>query len=261
LRRLAVLKRVINRPELSVVMPAYNEAEKIENSLEKVDYFVQKTGFKYEVIVVDDGSLDDTPKRTINYANRNGHVRMVRFAKNSGKGYAIRIGFSHARSDKIVFVDGDLDVDPDQIFSFVNALEHADIVISSKWHPRSRVEISAMRQFLSHGFNILVRLLTGVNFRDTQTGLKAVRREQFERVFSKLMVKRFAFDVELLVLAKIFGLKVAELPVRAKVKKMVSLREVLRMLIDLLGIAYRLRVTKSYQRVGSISVNLQVSGK
>jgi len=256
LKGLTVLKRVINRPELSVVMPAYNEAEKIENSLEKVDYFVQKTGFKYEVIVVDDGSLDDTPKRTINYANRNGHVRMVRFAKNSGKGYAIRTGFLHARSDRIVFMDGDLDVDPDQIFSFVNALEHADIVISSKWHPKSIVEISAMRRFLSHGFNILVRLLTGVDFRDTQTGLKAVRREQFERVFSKLMVKRFAFDVELLVLAKVFGLTVMELPVRAKVRKMVSLREVLRMLIDLLGIAYRLRVTKWYQRVGSIGGNL-----
>lgn len=237
-------------------MPAYNEAEKIENSLEKVDYFAQKTGFKYEVIVVDDGSLDDTPKRTINYANRNGHVRMVRFVKNSGKGYAIRTGFSHARSDKIVFVDGDMDVDPDQIFPFVKALEHADIVISSKWHPKSKIEISTMRQFLSHGFNILVRLLTGVDFRDTQTGLKAVRREQFERIFSKLMVKRFAFDVELLVLAKMFGLKVVELPVRAKVKKMVSLKEVLRMLIDLLGIAYRLRITKSYQRAGVINGNL-----
>jgi dolichol-phosphate mannosyltransferase len=247
---------VINRPELSVVMPAYNEAEKIENSLEKVDYFVQKTGFKYEVIVVDDGSLDDTPKRTINYANRNGHVRMVRFAKNSGKGYAIRIGFSHARSDKIVFVDGDLDVDPYQISSFVKALEHADIVISSKWHPESQIEISAMRRFLSHGFNILVRLLTGVNFKDTQTGLKAVKRERFERIFAKLMVKRFAFDVELLVLAKILDLKVMELPVKAKVKKMVSLREVLWMLVDLLGIAYRLRITKWYQRIGSIEGNL-----
>jgi dolichol-phosphate mannosyltransferase len=250
------VRGMISKPELSIIMPAYNEGERIENSLEKVDFFVQKTGFKYEVIVVDDGSFDDTSKRTINYANKNGHVRMVRYAKNSGKGYAVRTGFAHARSDRIVFVDGDLDVDPDQISCFVKALEHADIVISSKWHPNSRIEISAMRQFLSHGFNILVRLLTGVNFKDTQTGLKAVKREQFERILTRLMVKRFAFDVELLVLAKIFGLKVVELPVKAKVKKMVSFREVLRMLVDLLGITYRLRVIKWYQRVGNIKGNL-----
>ncbi|MGB9134398.1 MAG: dolichyl-phosphate beta-glucosyltransferase [Candidatus Bathyarchaeia archaeon] len=249
---------MLRRPELSVIMPAYNEAEKIENSLEKVDYFVHRTGFRYEVIVVDDGSLDDTSKRTINYANRNGHVKMVRYAKNLGKGYAVRTGFVHARSNRVVFVDGDMDVDPDQISSFVDALEHADLVISSKWHPRSRVEMSAARRFLSHGFNILVRLLTGVDFKDTQTGLKAVRRDQFERVFSKLMVKRFAFDVELLVLAKVFGLKVIELPVKAKVKKMVSLREVLQMLVDLLGIAYRLRVTKWYQRIGSACAPLAI---
>jgi glycosyltransferase involved in cell wall biosynthesis len=248
---------MINKLELSVVMPAYNEGKKIENSLERVDYFVQKTGFKYEVIVVDDGSLDDTSKRTISYANKNGHVRIVRYAKNAGKGYAVRTGFAHARSDRIVFVDGDLDVEPDQISSFVKALEHADIVISSKWHPQSQIEISAVRKFLSHGFNILVRLLTGVNFRDTQTGLKAVKRERIEGIFTRLMVKRFAFDVELLVLAKVFGLEVVELPVKAKVKKTVSLREVLQMLVDLLGITYRLRVIKWYQRVGSFKGNVE----
>lgn len=251
------MRGMINKPELSVVMPAYNEGKKIENSLERVDYFVQKTGFKYEVIVVDDGSLDDTSKRTINYANKNGHVRIVRYAKNAGKGYAVRTGFAHARSDRIVFVDGDLDVEPDQISSFVKALEHADIVISSKWHPKSQIEISAVRKFLSHGFNILVRLLTGVNFRDTQTGLKAVKRERIEGIFTRLMVKRFAFDVELLVLAKVFDLEVVELPVKAKVKKTVSLREVLQMLVDLLGITYRLRVIKWYQRVGSFKGNVE----
>ena len=249
---------MLRRPELSVIMPAYNEAEKIENSLEKVDYFIQRTGYRYEVIVVDDGSLDDTSKRTINYANKNGHVKMVRYAKNLGKGYAVRTGFAHARSNRIVFVDGDMDVDPDQISSFVNALEHADIVISSKWHPGSQVEISTVRRFLSHGFNMLVRLLTGVSFRDTQTGLKAVRREQIEGIFARLMVKRFAFDVELLVLAKVFGLKVIELPVKARVKKLVSLREVFQMLVDLLGIAYRLRVTKWYQRIGSACTPLEI---
>ena len=251
------MRIVITKPELSVVMPAYNEGRGIEGSLERVDYFAQKTGFKYEVIVVDDGSLDDTSKKALSYANKNGHVRIASYAKNSGKGHAVKTGFALARSDTIVFMDGDLDVEPEQIAFFVKALDHADIVISSKWHPDSKVEISTTRRFLSHGFNLLARLLTGVKFKDTQTGLKAVKRKQFERIFSKLMVKRFAFDVELLALAKIFGLKVMELPVRAKVKKMVSLREVLQMLVDLLGITYRLRVIKWYQRAGSFKGNLE----
>lgn len=249
IERLRVMRRMISEPELSVVMPAYNEGRKIEDSLEKVDDVVQKISFKYEVIVVDDGSLDDTSKKAINYANKNGHVRIVSYERNSGKGHAVKTGFAHARSDIIVFVDGDLDVEPEQIAPFVKALEHADIVISSKWHPGSEVEMSAVRRFLSHGFNLLVRLLTGVKFRDTQTGLKAVKRKKLEKLFPRLMVKRFAFDVELLVLANICGLKVLELPVKAHVKKMVGFGEVWRMLIDLLAITYRLRIVKWYHRV------------
>ncbi|MCK4477843.1 glycosyltransferase family 2 protein [Candidatus Bathyarchaeota archaeon] len=239
---------MIRKPELTVVMPAYNEGQQIEDSLEKVDSVLQKNGSKYEVIVVDDGSLDGTSKKATNYANRNGHVKIVSYERNSGKGHAVKTGFANARSDIIVFIDGDLDVEPEQITPFVKALKHADIVISSKWHPESRVEMSAMRRFLSHGFNLLVRLLTGVKFKDTQTGLKAVKRRQLEKIFPRLMVKRFAFDVELLVLANIHGLKIAELPVKARIKKMVNFLEVWRMLIDLLGIAYRLRVVRWYQR-------------
>jgi glycosyltransferase involved in cell wall biosynthesis len=205
---------MMTKPELSVVMPAYNEGGKIETSLEKVDFFVQKTGFQYEVIVVDDGSLDDTSRKAVHYANKNGHVRIVSYKNNSGKGHAVKTGFAYARSDVIVIMDGDLDVEPKQILPFVKALEHADIVISSKWHPRSKVEMCSVRKFLSHGFNVLVRLLTGVEFRDTQTGLKAVKRKQFAKIFSNLKVKRFAFDVELLVYAKECGLKVMELPVQ-----------------------------------------------
>ena len=247
---------MIRKPELTVVMPAYNEGQQIEDSLEKVDCVLQKNGSKYEVIVVDDGSLDGTSKKAMNYANRNGHVKIVSYERNSGKGHAVKTGFANARSDIIVFIDGDLDVEPEQITPFVKALKHADIVISSKWHPESRVEMSVMRRFLSHGFNLLVRLLTGVKFKDTQTGLKAVKRKQLEKIFPRILVKRFAFDVELLVLANIHGLKILELPVKARVKKMVNLREVWRMLIDLLGIAYRLKVTKWYQHAGNVPKNL-----
>jgi hypothetical protein len=127
-------------------------------------------------------------------------------------------------------------------------LANADIVVGSKWHRDSVVEVSFVRGFLSRGFNVLVRLLTGVQVSDTQTGIKAVRREAFCEVFRRLSVKRYAFDVELLVLAKVFGLRVVELPVKLKLSSRFSFGEIWRMLLDLLGIAYRLRVKRWYQR-------------
>jgi hypothetical protein len=110
------------------------------------------------------------------------------------------------------------------------------------------VEIPLIRRVLGHGFNVLVRLLTSVKLRDTQTGLKAIRRTALEDIFPRLTVKRYAFDVELLAVANLFGLKIVELPVRLKLDRMFSLREVWHMFVDLLGIAYRLRVKKWYQR-------------
>jgi len=139
-------------------------------------------------------------------------------------------------------------VDAGQVERYVDALKDADIVVGSKWHRDSVVEVSFVRKLLSRGFNVLVRLLTGVGVSDTQTGIKAVRREAFCEVFRRLSVKRYAFDVELLVLARVFGLRVVELPVRLKLNGRFSFREIWRMFVDLLGITYRLRIKKWYQR-------------
>lgn len=103
-----------------------------------------------------------------------------------------------------------------------------------------------MRRFLSHGFNVLVKLLTGIKVKDTQTGLKAFRRDSLDAIFLKLAIKRYAFDVELLAVANLHGLKVVELPVNIRMRGLFSLREVWRMFADLLGIAYRLRILKQY---------------
>jgi len=236
-----------DRPELSLILPAYNEGDTIEVVVERVDRAVGKTGLGYELIVVDDGSVDDTRIKVINYADNNAHVRVVGYGRNMGKGHAIKTGFAHARGDAVVFIDSDLEIDPRQITHYVEALRHGDVVVASKWHPQSRVEVPLMRKFLSYGFNVLVRLLTGIRLRDTQTGLKAVRRKALEKVFSRLAVKRFAFDVELLAVANLYSLKIVELPVNIRMCGLFNLREVWRIFIDLLGIAYRLRVLKWYQ--------------
>jgi glycosyltransferase involved in cell wall biosynthesis len=236
-----------NKPELSLVMPTYNEADNIEEVVNRVDRVVKQTGLKYELIVVDDGSMDGTRTKAINCADNNSHIKVIGYGINTGKGYAIKTGFAHATGDAVVFMDSDLDIDPKQIIRYIEALKHGDIVIASKWHPQSSVEIPLMRRFLSHSYNVLVKLLTGIRLKDTQTGLKAVRRQVLEKVFSRLTVKRYAFDAELLAVANLYGLKVVELPVTIRLRSLFNFKDVWKMFLDLLGIAYRLRISKYYQ--------------
>jgi dolichyl-phosphate beta-glucosyltransferase len=236
-----------SKPAVSFVLPAYNEGEFIVGALERLDSASSHNGFSYEVVVVDDGSVDDTRLKAWRYAARNRHVRIMGHDSNIGKGFALKAGFRSAYGDIVVFADSDSDVDYEQVKYYVEALRFGDIVIGSKWHKDSVVEIPAARRFLSCAFNILVKLLTGVRVSDTQTGIKAVRRGEFGELFERLCVKRFAFDVELLVLARIQGLKVVELPVKLKIDKMFSLNEAWHMFCDLLGITYRLRVKNWYR--------------
>ena len=238
----------MDRVELSFVMPAYNEEGFIEGALDRLDRVVKEAGFRYEIVVVDDGSVDGTRLKAINYANNNGHVRVVGYRKNVGKGYAVKTGFMKAVGDAVVFVDSDLEIDVEKVTSYVEALRHGDIVIGSKWHPESIVEMPLIRRILGHGFNVLVRLMTGVKLKDTQTGLKAIKRKAFENIFPRLAVKRYAFDVELLAVANLYGLKVVELPVNIKMRSLFKPKDTWRMFVDLLGIAYRLRVLRWYQR-------------
>jgi len=242
-------KKMSERPELSVVLPAYNESHVIEETLNYVDTVVRQTGLGYEIVVVNDGSGDDTQRRVVNYAKYNGHVKVVGYKRNIGKGHAVKTGFQHAKGNAVIFIDSDLDIDPQVILRYFDALVQGDIVIGSKWHPQSSVEIPLVRRLLSRVFNVLVRLLTGVRLRDTQTGLKAVRRKALTRVFSRLAVKRYAYDVELLAVANLYGLRVVELPVNIRMDGLFSLDDVWRMFVDLLGISYRLRVARWYLHV------------
>lgn len=243
-----MVEKLASKPVISFVLPAYNEGAFIEDALKKLDSVVNGDGLRYEVVVVDDGSVDDTRLKAVGYAADKWYIRVCGYPKNVGKGFAVKTGFWKTVGDAVVFVDSDLDVDVGLVRRYVDALKHGDIVVGSKWHRDSTVEMPFVRKLLSRGFNVLVRLLTGVRVCDTQAGIKAVRREAFVDVFRRLSVKRYAFDVELLVLADVLGLRVVELPVKLKVEGRFSFREVWRMFWDLLGIGYRLRVKRWYQR-------------
>ena len=234
--------------ELSFVIPAYNEEAFIEDTLGTLEAIIKGKNLPYEIVVVDDGSLDGTLAKAVRYAKRNGHVKVVSYAKNVGKGYAIKTGFMQTNGNIVVFADSDMEIDLVMISKYLEALEHGDIVIASKRHSDSRVEVPLSRKILSISFNGLVRLLTGVPFNDTQSGLKAMKKNAFVDIFPRLAVKRYAFDVELLAVAHLYGLRVVEMPVCIKLDASFKLKQIWLMFVDLLGIAYRLRVIHWYQR-------------
>jgi glycosyltransferase involved in cell wall biosynthesis len=241
-------KRIMSQIELSFVVPAYNEEESIETALGTLDGVVKDKRLPYEIVVVDDGSRDKTLSRAIKYASRNGHVKVISYTQNEGKGYAVRTGFLQTKGDVVVFADSDMDIDLSTVTKYVDALEHGDIVVATKWHPDSRVDMPLIRRILSHGFNVLVRILTGANLKDTQVGLKVMKKSAFANIFPRLCVKRYAFDVELLAVANLYGLRIVQLPTQLRIRGAFRLKEIFKMFQDLLGIAYRLRLLHWYQR-------------
>ena len=233
--------------DLSVIVPAYNEAEFIDNSIANINIALNKTGLQFELIIVDDGSQDKTRLIAKSLLDTYPNLRVIGYDVNQGKGFACREGFNHARGRNVVFLDGDLDVDVSQISDYVKKLGEGDLVIASKYHQCSKTDIPFIRIFLSYGFSILVNLVTGLRLRDTQTGLKAVRRGPLESVFKVLTINRFAFDVELLAVSKLHNLKIVELPVSIKLtNRLFSPIEVSKMFIDLFILSYRLHITKIY---------------
>lgn len=239
-----------DRTDVSVILCAFNEGNVIGNAINKVNSVMMGTGWNYEIIVVDDGSLDDTRKKAMTCADEKGvsRLKIIGYEENLGKGNAIKTGFTHSRGDLVVVIDSDLDVDPKLIPCYVEALKWNDIAVASKWHPESHTAIKLSRKILSVGFNVLSRLFTGIKLKDTQTGLKAFRREVLNKMVPKFVVKRYAFDLEVIGACNHAGYRIVDMPVDVNIESMVSFKEVFRMTLDMLGIAYRLRVLKYYQR-------------
>jgi len=235
-------------PIISVILPAHNEGAKIERTMERVLHTLSGTTDAYELIVVDDGSVDDTFQRASSYSLKNNNIRAIRNSHNVGKGYAVKRGAKYARGQAVVVLDADMEIDPEQLKGYLHLLKDYDICIASKRHPRSVYNAPVVRKLLSVSFNRLVWLLTGVKCSDSQTGLKAIRGEPFRTIMDAILVKRYAYDVELLAVAKEMGLRVFELPVNIQQSARFRTRAVFYMLIDLLGVAYRLRILKWYQK-------------
>jgi glycosyltransferase involved in cell wall biosynthesis len=246
------------RPRLSVVMPAYNEAAHIvANMLETIDT-LQEFCPSFEIVVVDDGSPDGTYFAAVQaLAQLGDNIRVVRYQRNEGKGNALVCGFNHSRGEIVAFLDADMDLHPAQIRGMLEILESrpADVVIGSKWHRDSKINYPFVRRLWSLGYYFLVRILFGLPLRDTQTGLKLYRSEVLRRVFPRILAKRYAFDVEVLVNAHRLGYSIADAPVTlqfARSSGRVALGDVWTVFLDTLAIFYRSRIIKYYDRMDPV---------
>jgi glycosyltransferase involved in cell wall biosynthesis len=203
---------------LSVVVPAYREADTIAEALTRLLSVLNGLARPYEVIVVSDGNTDGTEEivRGLGLPN----VQVLHYDQNQGKGYALRHGVQHSEGDLIAFIDADLDIHPEGIARFVEILESKgiDAVVASKIHPDSKVNYPAFRRVQSRVFRLLVELLFRLDVSDTQTGLKLFRREVLDTCLPRVTTSGFAFDLELLVLANDAGFRVVEGPLEIDYK-------------------------------------------
>ncbi|MGB6987089.1 MAG: glycosyltransferase, partial [Candidatus Aquilonibacter sp.] len=211
----------------------------------------------FEIVVVDDGSPDNTYLSVVAaLAELGSNIRVVRYHSNAGKGHALICGFNHCTGEVVAFLDADMDLHPSQIRELLDTMdrEGADVVIGSKWHRRSKINYPFVRRLWSMGYYLLVRMLFGLPLRDTQTGLKVFRSDVLARVFPRILAKRFAFDVEVLVNAHRLGYRIVDAPVTLNFTRSsgrVRLGDVWTVFLDTLAIFYRARILRYYDKAGA----------
>lgn len=236
--------------KVSVVIPAYNEngiiietIKECMSSLNRIDY---------EIVIVDDGSLDGTYQKVAEFVKEHNNIKIVNYGGNQGKGFAIRYGYKHTTGDIVAFIDADMNIHPEQILTFVKEMERtgADVVVGSKRHPDSKVNYPLNRKILSEFYYMFVKMLFGLHVRDTQTGLKLFKRKVLEDVCPIVLVKRYAFDIEILANAHRLGYKIREAPVEINLgfDSHVNKRAIWNMLWDTCAIFYRMSILQYYDK-------------
>jgi dolichyl-phosphate beta-glucosyltransferase len=202
--------------QYSIIIPAYNEGERIGPSLEKVAAYVKQQLWDAEIIVVNDGSRDNTAELVRTFAVKDPIVRLVENPGNRGKGYSVRHGMLEAKGDLLLLSDADLSSPISEASKLFDAItKGADIAIGSRWlAAETQTQRQGMlRQFTGRAYNLLLRTVLGLKFKDTQCGFKAFTRKAAQAVFPAQRIERWGFDPEILFLARKRGLKVAEIPV------------------------------------------------
>jgi glycosyltransferase involved in cell wall biosynthesis len=230
-------------PDLSIIIPAYNEESRLPATLERIAAYLQESGREAEVLVVDDGSKDGTAAVAEYFQIKIPSLRIVSNGVNRGKGFSVRHGMQEARGRIALFTDADLSAPIEEAGKLIDALKKFDVAIGSRAMDRSLISVheSPFREFAGIIFNKIVRIILWLPFVDTQCGFKAFRHEPCKIIFEQQRIERFGFDPELLYLARHHGLRAVEIPVRwghSPATKVSMLRDSLQMFIDVFTIRW-----------------------
>lgn len=230
-------------PDLSIIIPAYNEELRLPDTLERIAEYLSTSGREAEVLVVDDGSNDGTAAVAEYFRIKIPTLRVVANGVNRGKGFSVRHGMQEARGRIALFTDADLSAPIEEAGKLIDALETHDVAIGSRAMDRSLISVheSPFREFAGIIFNKIVRIILWLPFVDTQCGFKAFRRDRCGILFEQQRIERFGFDPELLYLARHHGLRAVEIPVRwghSPATKVSMFRDSLQMFIDVFTIRW-----------------------
>jgi glycosyltransferase involved in cell wall biosynthesis len=230
-------------PDLSIIIPSYNEELRLPATLERIAAYIQTCGRETEVLVVDDGSKDRTAAVAETFRGKLPSLRVISNGVNRGKGYSVRHGIQEARGRFALFTDADLSAPIEEAGKLIDALATNDVAIGSRAMDRSLISVheSPFREFAGIIFNKIVKLILWLPFVDTQCGFKAFRRERCGILFEQQTIERFGFDPELLYLARHHGLRAVEIPVRwghSPATKVSMLRDSIQMFLDVFTIRW-----------------------
>lgn len=228
----------MKKPNLSIIIPVYNEEKRIEKTLQELFDYQKKNDIEAEILIVDDGSTDKTISILRKYQKK---LKIIPVVPNRGKGFAIRMGMLAAEGEKILFMDADLATPLEEIKNIIKESESFDIVIGSRRLAGSKAKRSLPRSVISKTFNLILKKLVPLSCRDSQCGFKIFSQTSAQDIFDRAKIDRWAFDIEVLYLAKNLGYKVKEMPVLWEEKagsKVKILRDTFLMLRDLLKIRY-----------------------
>lgn len=240
---------------LSVIIPAYKKEKIIVKNIKTIKQALDVANYKYEIIVVVDGLIDNTYKKASTLKSKN--IKILGYEKNQGKGYAIRYGMLHAKGEVIGFIDAGMDIHPAGLKMLISHMEwyNADVIIGSKLHPVSKVRYPLQRTVLSWGYRLLTRMLFGLKVRDTQVGIKFFKKRVIKDILPVLVVKSYAFDVEVLAVAYGKGYnRIYEAPVEINFDHVHSVvskgvwKVMILMLLDTFAVFYRVQVLHHYDR-------------
>lgn len=242
-----------NKHFISVVIPAYKQAKTIKTDLLNIKHTLDKIRYDYEIILIVDGiKIDQTYK--IAKKIKNPKIKIFGLKNNHGKGYALRYGMARSKGDYVAFIDSGMEIDPNGLSLLIEHLEwyEADVIVASKLHPASRVKYPLDRKIISFGGYLIARYLLGIKLKDTQAGLKIFRRQVLKKVLPRLLVKRYAIDLEMLSVANYLGFKrIYEAPIKlnydfTSLTHANDFRAIFKSLQDALAVFYRLKILKYY---------------